>query len=254
VSIALRLTDVSRSFGGVQAVSNLSLDVDAATIAALLGPNGAGKSTLFNMVSGFIHPDSGHISYAGRRIEGLSATRIARLGIGRFFQDVRLFQAMTGLENVLVALQQPSHEGVLQTLFNPPRRSARERQLREQAYLLLEQLHLQAMADRRASDLSYGQQKLLALARLLALDARLLLLDEPLAGLAPPVLEHMLNIIRAAAAAGRTVLLIEHNLDAVRRVADSIVFMSQGRLLTHGAVDEVLADARLADEYLGTPA
>jgi branched-chain amino acid transport system permease protein len=251
VTAGLRLAGVTCSFGGVRAVNQLTLDVEAGSITALLGPNGAGKTTLFNLISGFIHPDAGEIHYAGLRIDGLSPTRIARLGVGRFFQHVRLFQQMTGLENVLVALQRPADEGVLRTLLAVPHRNTRERALRAEAQQQLEALHLSELADRRAADLSYGQQKLLALARLLALDARLLLLDEPLAGLSPLALDRMLELIRLSAAAGRTILLIEHNLDAVRSIAGRIVFMSQGSLLVHGTVDDVLADPRLTDEYLG---
>lgn len=254
MTAALALHEVSCAFGGVRAVDELTLAVDAGSITALLGPNGAGKTTRFNIVSGFLQPDSGRILYAGQRIDRLPPAHIARLGIGRFFQNVRLFQHMSGVENVLVAPQRPADEGVVRTLLALPWWRRREHKLRDQALKLLDQLQLGDLAERPAADLSYGQQKLLAFARLLALDARLLLLDEPLAGLSPLVLDRMLKLIREAAAAGRTIVLIEHNLDAVRSIAERIVFMSQGRLLTQGTVEDVLADPRLAEEYLGAPA
>jgi ABC-type branched-subunit amino acid transport system ATPase component len=248
MTAALTLEGVSHSFGGIRAVNELTLAIEEGSITALLGPNGAGKTTLFNLISGFLQPDAGEIRYAGQRIDGLSAARVARLGIGRYFQNVRLFQHMSGLENVLVALQHPADEGLLRTLVALPWGSRRERHLRHAAHRQLEVMQLTELAYRRASDLSYGQQKLLAL----ALDARLLLLDEPLAGLSPAALERMVGLVKDAAASGRTVLLIEHNLDAVRSLADRIAFMSQGALLTCGTVDDVLADPRLADEYLGS--
>jgi ABC-type branched-subunit amino acid transport system ATPase component len=247
----LSVQAITRSFGGLRAVSDLTLTVEPGLVTALLGPNGAGKSTIFNLVSGFLRPDAGSIWYGETRLDRLPAYRIARLGIGRFFQEVRLFQRMNGLENIELALQQEGDESIVRMVLSLPRRRARERELAQAARNHLEGLQLGELADLPVGAMSYGQQKLLAMARLLALDADVLLLDEPLAGLSPIALDRMLEIVQAAARSGRTVLLIEHNLEAVRRIADQIIFMGQGRVLAQGAVDEVLANPLLAEEYLG---
>jgi branched-chain amino acid transport system ATP-binding protein len=226
----LEVHDVVRTFGGVKAVDGASLEVEAGSITGLIGPNGAGKSTLFNCVTGFVRPQSGRVLLDGRRIDRKASHRIARAGLVRTFQTPRALKRMTVLDNLLVA-----------------------RTDLDRARELLELVRLDGHADALAGTLSGGQRKLLDLVRALMTEPRILLLDEPMAGVSPALrvelLEHILALRRDR---GLTFLIVEHDLDFVMRSSDRVIVMSDGRVIAAGTPDEVRADERVVDAYLGT--
>jgi ABC-type branched-subunit amino acid transport system ATPase component len=253
VSVLLEARGVSKAFAGVRAVDDASLAVADGSITALIGPNGAGKSTLFNCISGFLRPDEGRIELAGRRIDRRPPHRIVRAGLGRTFQTARALTRMTVLDNVRLAA--PSHPGErLRDLV--ARRSAvrrREREVTQQAYDLLGLVRLEGHADVLAGTLSGGQRKLLDLARILMASPRLILLDEPMAGVNPALREELLaHVLDLRGSRGITFLVVEHDLGFVMQASDRVVVMNEGRILMDGTPDEVRRDERVIDAYLGT--
>jgi ABC-type branched-subunit amino acid transport system ATPase component len=253
VSALLEVSGVSKAFGGVRAVDDASLSVEEGSITALIGPNGAGKSTLFNCISGFLRPDRGQIALAGRRIERLPPHAIVHAGLARTFQTARALTRLTVLDNVRLAA--PSHPGeCLRNLI--ARRGAvrrREAQVTEEAFRLLRLVRLEDYADALAGTLSGGQRKLLDLARILIASPRLILLDEPMAGVNPALREELLaHVLDLRATRGITFLVIEHDLAFVMRASDHVFVMAEGRVLTEGTPEEVRRDERVIDAYLGT--
>lgn len=247
----LELEKVSKSFGGLRAVNDVSATFEAGRITALIGPNGAGKTTLFHLIGGVLRPDTGIIRYKGRRIDGLSPWRVARYGIGRLFQDVRVFNKLTALENVLSAFPHQLGENPLWSLVLRPKVVQQERQLTHQARQLLQFVGLHEHADAPAESLSYGQQKLLAIARLLAARADALLLDEPTAGVNPEMVKEILALLRQLANNGKLVILIEHNMSVVMDIADWVYFMDEGKIIAEGTPNEVLGNSTVRAAYLG---
>lgn len=247
----LELEKVSKSFGGLRAVNDVSATFEAGRITALIGPNGAGKTTLFHLIGGVLRPDAGLIRYKGRRIDGLPPWRIARYGIGRLFQDVRVFNKLTALENVLSAFPHQLGENPLWSLVLRPKVVQQERQLTHQARQLLQFVGLHDHADAPAESLSYGQQKLLAIARLLAARADALLLDEPTAGVNPEMVKEILALLRQLANNGKLVILIEHNMSVVMDIADWVYFMDEGKIIAEGTPNEVLGNSTVRAAYLG---
>jgi branched-chain amino acid transport system ATP-binding protein len=248
----LTVTCITKRFGGVSALAGCTLAVGEGSITGLIGPNGAGKTTLFNVISGLTPADSGQIHLGADRLDGLSAHAIARRGVGRTFQIPRPLGRMTVLENVLVYAQDQSGEKLARVFTAPKRVSAEETRLRERAHALLLSVELGHLADARAETLSGGQKKLLELARALMGDPRIVLLDEPGAGVNPMLMRSLVEAIRALRAAGRTFLLIEHDMDLVTELCDPVVVMAQGRTLTEGPFAEVRRDSRVLEAYLGT--
>ncbi|HXF97401.1 MAG TPA: ABC transporter ATP-binding protein [Gaiellaceae bacterium] len=249
----LEASGVSKAFGGVRAVEDASLAVEEGSITALIGPNGAGKSTLFNCLSGFLRPDRGRITLAGRRIERLPPHAIVRAGLARTFQTARALTRMTVLDNVRLAA--PGHPGEQLRNLLARRRAARRReaQVTEEARALLRLVRLEEHADALAGTLSGGQRKLLDLARILMASPRLILLDEPMAGVNPALREELLaHILHVRATRGITFLVIEHDLAFVMQTADRVFVMAEGRILTEGAPEQVRRDERVIDAYLGT--
>jgi ABC-type branched-subunit amino acid transport system ATPase component len=244
----LNVTNVSKTFGGLVAVRSLSFEVSSNAITSIVGANGAGKTTLFNMISGFERPTEGSIHFKGRRIDGMRPDVIARLGLGRLFQEVRIFKKLTALENTLVALPEFSGSSLRQVVRwqNPRHR----RHAIAKAEYLLDQVGLSDRGSARAEDLSYGQQKLLALGRLLAADSDFLLLDEPTSGLSSTMIKKILEIIRSLIDQGRTALIIEHDMKVVKEISDWIHFLSDGKLLCSGPPDLVLNDEAVRQTYL----
>jgi ABC-type branched-subunit amino acid transport system ATPase component len=238
VKAQLEISSLSKAFGGNAVLDRVDLEVAACAVSAVIGPNGAGKTTLFNAISGFVPPDRGRITLEGVELVGMPPHRIAELGVGRTFQNLRLFPRLTVLENVLVALDRTER-----------RQSRRRRQV--QARALLERAGVSASPDTFASDLSFAEQKFVSLARALACGHRILLLDEPGSGLDPPSLERMYALVRSLAAEGRTILLIEHNLDVVRELAERVVFLDRGRALARGTPAQVFASPEAANSYFG---
>jgi branched-chain amino acid transport system permease protein len=249
---ALRAEGLQKSFGGITAARGLSLELEPGKITALVGPNGAGKTTVFNLLTGFVIPDAGTVLLHGADVTRLTPWRTVRLGLARSFQDVRLFERMTVLDNVLAAIPgQPGER--LGPLFLAPRRTAAaERRNRDKALGYLEFVGLADRAGEIAASLAFGEQKLVALARLVATEANVLLLDEPASGIDVQWVHRILDLIRRLAAAGKTVCIVEHNLEVVTAIADHAYFMEAGRIIAEGRPEELMADRRLAEIYFGT--
>jgi len=248
----LSVTGITKRFGGVEALAGCTLAVAEGSITGLIGPNGAGKTTLFDVISGLTRADGGQIRLGADRLDGLSAHAIARRGIGRTFQIPRPLGRMTVLENMLVYAHNQPGEGLARVFAAPGSVRAHERGLRERAREILESVELGSLADVRAEALSGGQKKLLELVRALMSDPRVILLDEPGAGVNPTLMRSLIDAIRALRAAGRTFLLIEHDMDLVTELCDPVVVMAQGRKLTEGPFAEVRRDPRVLEAYLGT--
>ncbi len=254
MSALLEARGVSKSFGGFQAVEDASLAVGDRSITALIGPNGAGKSTLFNCISGFARPDAGRIELAGRRIDRRPPHTIVQAGLCRTFQTARALTRMTVLDNVRLAA--PDHPGERLVPLVAKRRAVRRREgeVTEQALELLRLVRLDGHADALSGTLSGGQRKLLDLARVLMASPRLILLDEPMAGVNPALREELLaHILDLRASRGVTFLIVEHDLGFVMQASDRVIVMNEGRVLMDGTPDEVRNDERVIDAYLGTP-
>ena len=251
----LVVRDVVRSFGGVRAVDGASLDVDAGSITSLIGPNGAGKSTLFNIVSGFLRADGGTVSFEGRRIDRLPPHRIARSGLVRTFQTARALGRMTVLDNVMLAAPRQPGERLLRNVTRSRATRLRERDVHTRAHELLALVRLDGHARELAATLSGGQRKLLDFARVLMTEPRLVLLDEPMAGVNPVLRGELLeHVVALRESHGVTVLLVEHDLEVVMGVSDQVVVMSNGAVIASGPPDGVRSDARVVDAYLGVEA
>ncbi|XRQ10550.1 ABC transporter permease subunit [Actinomadura welshii] len=249
--VVLRAEGLSKRFGGIVAAKDISLELRRGTITALVGPNGAGKTTAFNLLTGTIAPDTGSVTLNGAELVGTRPDRIVRAGLVRTFQDVRLLNRLTCLENVMLAV--PGQRGErLDRLFVPGR--AVSRADREVAAQAMEWLDFVGMADQAATPadaLSYGQSKLVSLARALATRADVLLLDEPASGVDATWVETMLSMVAAVRDEGRTVCLVEHNLDVVRELSDHTYFMELGEITASGTLAELTGSARLAEAYFG---
>lgn len=249
--ITLECRGLSKNFGGVSAVKDVSAPFESGKVTALIGPNGAGKTTLFHLITGALRSDAGDVLHRGQSIRGLAPWKVARRGVGRLFQDVRVFSRLTTLENVQVAFRGQSGEEPLLALVAQIRIRRLEAANTAEALRWLELVNLSDQRDLLAETLSYGQQKLLAIARLLALGADILLLDEPTAGVHPVLVERLLDVIRHLAKEGRTAVVIEHNMNAVREVADWTYFMEGGHIASFGTPQEVLDDPKVRSAYLG---
>ena len=247
----LEVQSVSRSFGGVFAVQNVSLSVARGELRGIIGPNGAGKSTLFNLVGGHLAADSGTITYDGRRIEKTSAHARAHDGIAIVFQGARIFRGMTARENVMVGAHPWTHAGFLSSALRLPRHRSEERSIRERAEHALELVDLTDWADRDVSALPLGQQRRLQVARALCAQPRLLLLDEPASGLRAGERSALAELIEQLRSEGLTILLIEHDVGLVSRLADRVTVLDLGRVIAEGTPQEVTSDPRVVAAYIG---
>lgn len=247
----LELVDISKSFDGIKAVDSVFLDFSSNKITALIGPNGAGKTTVFNLISGFLRPERGSIKLKGREITDLPPFRIARTGIGRLFQDVRIFKEMSVLDNVMAAFNGQNGEMWWVPLINPFKVRKQEKALVQRADQLLRFVGLLEKRDDLAESLSYGQQKLLSIARLLASDAEILLLDEPTAGVSPAMVPQLLDLIRSLRDQGKAIILIEHNLNVVSEIGDWVFFMDEGQVTYFGLPADVLGNPEVRQAYIG---
>jgi neutral amino acid transport system ATP-binding protein len=248
----LEVEDVRKSFGGIHAVDGAGFAVRRASITSLIGPNGAGKTTLFNVITGFLRADAGRIAYDGRSIFRTPPHAIARRGMVRTFQITKALAAMPVIDNMMLAAPRQPGERLANLLVRPRASRRREREVRERALERLEVFGLAEMADEYAGTLSGGQRKLLELARALMVEPRLLLLDEPMAGINPTLgatlLDHMRELRERE---GVTFLFIEHDLDVVMRHSDRVIVMAQGEVIAEGGPEEVRRDERVIDAYLG---
>ncbi len=248
---ALTLHAVGRTFGGLVAVANLSFDVRPALITALIGPNGAGKTTTFNMISGLLRPTHGRVTLEGRDITRLAPHEICRAGIGRSFQTPHTFGQMTVLENIMVAAQVRGRAGFLAAGLRLSAALREEATFREVAMRQLEFLGLAALTDRRAGTLPLGQQRLVELGRALATEPRVLLLDEPAAGLTQAEVQGLRETLMRIRAQGIAVLLVEHNVRFVLRTADHVIVLNFGEKLAEGLPQDIARDERVVAAYLG---
>ncbi|HEX3242154.1 MAG TPA: ABC transporter ATP-binding protein [Solirubrobacterales bacterium] len=248
----LDVDDVVKRFGGIHAVDGASFGVAEGSITALIGPNGAGKTTLFNVITGFHRGDAGAVRFAGENVLRKPAYAIARCGMVRTFQITKALAAMPVIDNMMLAARDQPGEQFRNLFFRPGAVRAREREVREQADELLDVFDLDRLADHYAGTLSGGQRKLLELARALMAQPRLLLLDEPMAGINPTLgrrlLDHMQRLRREE---GMTFLFIEHDMEVVMNHADRVIVMAEGRVIAAGEPHHVRADQAVIDAYLG---
>jgi len=243
---------VQRSFGGIRAVDVDHLEFQRGAITAIIGPNGAGKTTLFNVLTGFDRPNAGEWSYDGRRLNGRGAHRIAHAGMVRTFQLTKTLAKLTVLENMMLGAQAQSGERIDQALLRW-RWLPREEAVHRRAEALLEDFGIAHMSDEYAGTLSGGQRKLLEMARALMTEPRLIMLDEPTAGVNPALTESLLDHISGLKAEGVTVVFVEHDMDVVMGISDWIVVMAQGRVLAEGVPDAVSKNEDVIEAYLGRP-
>ncbi|MBG6178469.1 branched-chain amino acid transport system ATP-binding protein [Labrenzia sp. EL_208] len=249
----LSLNGVSRSFGDFKAVDDVSLKIREGSITGLIGPNGAGKSTLFNVIAGELSPTGGSVDFLGTNVSRLAPDERFALGLGRTFQIPRPFGRMSVLENVMLAPMDQTGETLLGAVLGKSRIRDQEEAIRKKAFEVLDFLTLRHVADQPAAKISGGQMKLLELARVLMGDPRLILLDEPAAGVNPALTEILIEKIEELNRNGKTFLIIEHDMDFVMRHCDPIIAMAEGRVVFEGTSVEAQSNPILLDAYLGAP-
>lgn len=247
----LDLQGVSRQFGGLQALNGVNMSVPAGKVVGLIGPNGAGKTTLINNISGLDHPTSGTIRFQNHDIHHAPPHQISRLGIARTYQNIRLFGEISALENLLISQHGRGHANVLDALFFSPRYRREERSLRERALELLRRFGLEALAEAQAGGLPYGDQRRLEMARALATNPALMLLDEPTAGMNPVETEQLGDHILQLQRDGITVLVIEHDMSLIHQVCDEVYVLNFGQMIAHGTPDEIKNNPQVIEAYLG---
>ena len=245
----LEVSGITKHFDGVHAVDDASLKIQQATITSLIGPNGAGKTTLFNIICGYIEPDKGVVQFNGKNLNGCAPHERASAGIGRTFQNMRLIKRLSALENLMLAFINHKSSSFIKTLSYS---ISKKHELRneEKAYELLDFVGMKDKAYEPVGSLSYGQQKLLSLACCLALDAKLLMLDEPVAGVNQETIHKILSLFRELKNSGITIFLIEHNMDAVMEISDRLIVMDEGKIIADGIPSVVKEKPEVIEAYI----
>ncbi|HEM3632645.1 TPA: ABC transporter ATP-binding protein [Streptococcus suis] len=248
----LEVKDLTKNFGGLTAVGDVTMELHEGELVGLIGPNGAGKTTLFNLLTGVYEPSEGTISLAGTILNGKAPSKIASLGLGRTFQNIRLFKNMTVLENVLIGLGNHGKSEVFASFFRLPAFYKNEEALKTKAIELLKIFDLDGDAETLAKNLPYGQQRRLEIVRALATEPKILFLDEPAAGMNPQETAELTQLIRKIKEEfGITIILIEHDMSLVMEVTERIYVLEYGRLIAHGTPEEIRNNKRVIEAYLG---
>ncbi|MGZ5871031.1 MAG: ABC transporter ATP-binding protein [Bradyrhizobium sp.] len=251
LSAVLRVRHLTKSFGGLKAINDVTFDAAPNQVTAMIGPNGAGKTTVFNLVTNILSKDAGQVLFLGRDLAGMSAVKIAGMGLIRTFQSARVFPGMTAIENVMVgAHRQASHSGASQTLWLKAARSE-ERRILRRAEEMLELVGLAPFKDTHTAELPMGAQKLLEVVRALMAQPKLLCLDEPAAGLNDTETQELANLLRAIRTLGIPVLIVEHNMSLVMNVADQVVVIDSGAIIATGTPTTIQKNSRVIEAYLG---
>lgn len=246
----LEVKGLTKKFGGLVAVNEASFTIEKNKISCLIGPNGSGKTTIFNLITGSLPADSGSVLYNGQELIGKKVSQTVEMGISRTFQDLKLFSEFTVLQNVMVAMRKRHGEKVLQGFLYSEKSAAAQKDI-EKAHEILRLFDLNDDADSLVSGLPYGMQKLVSLARLYAVDADLLLLDEPASGMDKEGYAIMDQAMNVFIENGKTILLVEHNMDFVKNIAEKVIFLHQGKVLAQGSMDDITSDKHLTEIYFG---
>ncbi len=250
----LSVTGVTKKFGGVQAVVDANIAVQAGAITGLIGPNGAGKTTLFNVISGMTRPDAGRVTFDGHDITGWSPDRIARVGLTRSFQIARGFPSLTVLESLMLYAPGQAGDSLVPAVFRPGAWRAQDRTIAGRAAQVAQKLKLDHVLDNLTTALSGGQKKLLEIGRALMAEPKMILLDEPVAGVNPSLSREIADVLAGLRDEGYTFLVIEHDMDTVARICDPVVVMAEGRDLKAGSFADIAEDTVVQDAYLGRAA
>lgn len=248
----LKVSGLNKRFGGIVVADNIDLALVKGRVLGLIGPNGAGKTSFFNLVCGVVKPDSGSIMLSGQEINGLPIRERARMGLARTWQNLRLFASLSVLDNLMLGPRAYSADNLLDVMFRPGIVAACERESRERAFAILERTGLADIAHAPIRDITFGQQKLVGVARALMNDAQCLLLDEPMAGVEGQAYALIQKVVRDIAASGVAICVVEHNVAFIRDLCDEGVFMFAGKVLARGTVETLIADPQLTELYFGT--